>query len=152
MGLRSVGGLDRSLLQADEPSISGPVQFILHTQVSCFCLFASGIRTTPCDSFLRKDAQGASIYNRTGPHRASPTSSSSGSPPLLRASTHTPIVGHVSLWDRLPPLQVDRAPAAALRHYFLHNRRRRRVGMGQGRGRQVSLRQYVEPVPKGVEG
>ena len=33
-----------------QTSPAGPVQFILHTQVSCFCLFASGIRTTPCDS------------------------------------------------------------------------------------------------------
>lgn len=58
------------------------------------------------------------------------------------------IVGHVSLWDRLPSMQVDQSPASALRHYFWPYRHLRTIGMGRGRGRQVSLRQYVDAVPR----
>lgn len=70
---------------------------------------------------------------------------------LVRAllpAPHAPIVGHVPLWDRLPSVQVDRAPAAALRHYFWHYRHRGHIGMGGGRRRQVSLRQYVGQLPR----
>lgn len=45
-------------------------------------------------------------------------------------------------------MQVDCAPAVTLRHYFRHSRHCRHVGMGRGRGRQVSLRQYVGAVPR----
>ena len=44
-------------------------------------------------------------------------------------------------------MQVDPAPAPALRHYFRHYRHRGYFGMGRGRGRQVSLRQHVGAVP-----
>lgn len=70
-----------------------------------------------------------------------------GSPLLLRASLALLIAGHVSLRDRLPPVQVDRAPAAALRHCLRHHRHRRHLGMGRGRGREVALRQHVGALP-----
>lgn len=147
-------GLTAIFYSQISPALQVPKQLILHTQVQCFvfCFFISGIRTTPFDSAFCAKTHRKPVYI-TGPDcTARHQPARPCSPPLLRASTHTPIVGHVPLWDRLPPLQVDRAPAAALRHYFLHNRHCRRVGMGQGRGHQVSLRQYVEPVPKGMEG
>lgn len=68
--------------------------------------------------------------------------------PPLCPGPQTPVVGHVSLRDSLPPLQVDPAPAAALRHYFWHNRHRRHLRMGRGRGREDPLRQYVGRVPR----
>lgn len=58
------------------------------------------------------------------------------------------VVSHVSLWDRIPSLQVDPAPAPALRHYFRHHRHRGDVGMGRGRGREVPLRQHVGTLPR----
>lgn len=56
--------------------------------------------------------------NQTAPHRAS-VSSAAGQPccplPPLQLLTNS---DHVPLWDRLPPMQVDPAPAHTLRHYF----------------------------------
>lgn len=119
------------------PALQVPKQVALFTWVGCL----SGIHATPADTASAPRRTSHYIIGRTTPRF--PTAS-----PSLCPAPQTPIVGHVSLWDRLPPLQVDLAPAAALRHYFWHNRHRRHLWMGRGRGRQVSLRQYVGPVPR----
>lgn len=102
----------------------------------------------PSHSTDERDSRGVPIKpDRTTPrfslrHRRRPAPLPSLPPlPLLTNS------GHVPLWDRLPSLQVDPAPAHTLRHYFWHYRHRRHLRMGRGRGGQVALRQYVDWVP-----
>lgn len=58
-----------------------------------------------------------------------------------------PTARHVPLWDRVPSLQVDPAPAAAVRRHFRHYRRGGPVRMGRGRWCQVPLRQHVGRMP-----
>lgn len=127
------------LLKSDKPSPSGPkTGWITQTLIYLSGIQRHTLRLPPC---VKTHTAPGYI---TGAPRALPTAR----PSLLRFSApHAPIVGHVPLWDRLPPLQVDRAPAAALRHYFRHHRHRRHLGMGGGRGRQVSLRQHVGALP-----
>lgn len=113
-----------------------------------WCL--SGIHATPAHSLNGRKSLAKSL-NKTGPypHRASVSTAgtSPASPPLpLPLPLHTNS-DHVPLWDRLPALQVDPAPAHTLRHYFWHHRHRRHLRVGRGRGRQVPLRQYVDRVP-----